>query len=80
MCLTCHRAHASGWDGALRWNGRTDLIVAAGFYSQEGQMYQPYGQGRTEAEALRAYYDIPAGAFAPDQEQLCGKCHAGGAP
>ena len=20
MCLSCHRAHASGWDDALRWN------------------------------------------------------------
>ena len=80
MCLTCHRAHASGWDGALRWNGSTERIVSAGFYSQEGQLYQPFGQGRTEAEALRAYYDIPASIFAPDQEPLCGKCHAGGAP
>lgn len=75
MCLTCHRAHASGWDGALRWNGRTERIVSSGFYSQEGQPFQPYGQGRTEAEALRAYYDIPPGSFAQEQGPLCAKCH-----
>ena len=80
MCLTCHRAHASGWDGAMRWNADTERIVSSGFYSQEGQADQPYGQGRTEAEALRAYYDIPANSFAPDQEPLCGKCHAASAP
>ena len=77
MCLTCHRAHASGWDGATRWNTRTELITANSAYSQEGQAYQPYGQGRTEAEALRAYYDFPSGRFAVNQESLCNKCHGG---
>jgi predicted CXXCH cytochrome family protein len=77
MCLTCHRAHASGWDGATRWNTRSDFVVFNGFYAQEGQSEQPYGQGRTETEALRAYYDIPAGRFAVNQDSLCNKCHGG---
>ncbi len=77
MCLTCHRAHASGWDGATRWNTRTGFVTSGGLYSQEGQVYQPYGQGRTEMEALKAYYDIPAGKFAADQDSLCNKCHGG---
>jgi hypothetical protein len=77
MCLTCHRAHASAWDGATRWNTRTEYIVYDGFYSQEGQAYQPYGQGRTEMEALRAYYDMGAGRFAVNQDSLCNKCHGG---
>jgi hypothetical protein len=76
-CLTCHRAHASGWDGIMRWNADTDYIEFNGAYSQEGQPYQPYGQGRTEAEATRAYYDRPATKFAPAQDTLCNKCHIG---
>ncbi|MCK9419655.1 MAG: cytochrome C [Nitrospirae bacterium] len=77
MCLTCHRAHASGWDHMTKWNTGTDYIVYNGYYSQEGQAYQPYGQGRTEAEATRPYYDKPAGKFALNQDALCNKCHNG---
>ena len=75
MCLTCHRAHASGWDSATRWNAKTEYIVYNGKYSEEGSAYQPYGQGRTEMEALGAYYDTPAANFAPMQKTLCNKCH-----
>jgi len=75
MCLSCHRAHASGWDGSMRWNNKSALIVNNGTYSQQGETYQPYGQGRSEEEALRAYYDIPASRFAPQQQLLCTKCH-----
>jgi predicted CXXCH cytochrome family protein len=80
MCLTCHRAHASGWDGSMRWNADTDFIESNGYYAQEGQPVQPYGQGRTEAEALRAYYDRPERDFASSQDSLCNKCHVGTYP
>ena len=79
-CLTCHRAHASGWDGAMRWNTKTDFIVYNGRYSQEGEQYQPYGQGRSEAEGSQAYYQIPVSSFSnstsTSQGSLCYKCHA----
>lgn len=77
MCLTCHRAHASGWDGIMRWNTQTGYIVFNGFYAQEGLLYQPYGQGRTEQEATRAYYNRPESTFALNQDTLCNKCHNG---
>jgi hypothetical protein len=77
MCLTCHRAHASGWDSATRWNTKTDNIVYNGKYSQQGEIYQPYGQGRSEQEALGAYYATPATKFALTQKSLCNKCHIG---
>jgi hypothetical protein len=80
MCLSCHRAHASGWDSSTRWNTRTDFIVYTGYYSQEGQPYQAYGQGRTEVEARKAYYDRPASKFSLNQDTLCNKCHAGAYP
>lgn len=76
MCLTCHRAHAGGWDQMTRWNNRSTYIVYNGFYSQAGSAYQPYGQGRSELEALKAYYDTPASTFSPLQTTLCSKCHA----
>jgi len=75
MCLTCHRAHASSWDSATRWNTKTDFIVYNGKYSQEGAIYQPYGQGRTELEASKGYYNTPATQFATMQKSLCNKCH-----
>jgi hypothetical protein len=77
MCLSCHRVHASGWDGIMRWNAETDFIVSNGFYSQQGQAYQPYGQGRTETEATQAYYNRPAAVFGLNQDTLCNKCHIG---
>lgn len=80
MCLSCHRAHASGWDSAMRWNTKTDLIVSNGFYAQEGQTFQPYGQGRTEIEAQMANYELKVNRFAVNQDTLCHKCHAGGLP
>jgi len=76
-CLSCHRAHASGWDGMTRWNTKTDYIAHNGLYAQETEAYQPYGQGRTETEATRAYYDFPAARFAGSQDTLCNKCHGG---
>ena len=77
MCLSCHRAHASGWDGSMRWNSRSSYIVFAGKYSQVGDI-QPYGQGRNEMEAQAAYYDRPASAFGYNQFQFCYKCHQTG--
>jgi hypothetical protein len=78
MCLSCHRAHASGWDRGMRWNNKAAKIVHNGSYSQESDPFQPFGQGRTALEAVRAYYDIPATSFASEQNPLCYKCHASG--
>lgn len=76
MCLSCHRAHASGWDGMTRWNSRTDFIAYNGTYAPSAN--PEYGQGRTEAEARQAYYDRPASpTFASNQDSLCNKCHNG---
>jgi len=80
MCLTCHRAHASGWDYATRWNTNTTYVVFNGYYSQDGQTYQPYGQGRTEIEAQTANYGLPESRFSLNQDTLCHKCHVGALP
>lgn len=85
MCLTCHRAHASGWDGALRWNMRyreTESIVAAGQWPGTDAIGDPAkpttAQGRRQAETRAAMYDREPSAFAPYQKALCSKCHDSG--
>jgi len=67
-CVTCHRAHASGWKHALRWNTETTYIVNNGAYPAE--------MGRTAIETQGAYYDRPSTVFATYQKSLCNKCHA----
>ena len=80
-CLTCHRAHASGWRAIMRWNPDAALLVYGGLYpGVNNGAPADYHMGRTEAETSRAYYDRPASVFGFNQNQLCEKCHAGGAP
>lgn len=69
MCLSCHRAHASGSPAMLRWYMESEFITEAGVYELEAR-------GRTPAEAAAVYYDRPAGQFATYQRVLCNKCHA----
>ena len=80
-CLTCHRAHASGWRAIMRWNPDTALLVYGGLYpGVNNGAPSDYHMGRTEAETRRAYYDRPASVFALNQNRLCEKCHAAGVP
>ena len=77
MCLTCHRAHASAWDQATRWNMKTNFLVYNGDYPGADRTDVPAGlsQGRTKAETKRAYYERPATQYASYQRSLCNKCH-----
>jgi predicted CXXCH cytochrome family protein len=69
-CLSCHRAHASGFPDMLRWNMENEFIVKNG-------VYQESERGRTTlAEQVAGYYDRPASQFAIYQRGLCNKCHA----
>lgn len=77
MCLTCHRAHASGWDAITRWNTKTELIAHNGKYPGiDAGSPSHIAQGRTSAETRKAYYDRPVDSFALYQRGLCSKCHA----
>lgn len=76
ICLTCHRAHASGWDIAFRWNGRVKFILTEGkFPGTDNKVPPDVAQGRTSAETQKAYYDRPPAAFGRYQQGLCSKCH-----
>ena len=84
-CLTCHRAHASGWEYALRWNGEAEFLTLgppaapiypgvelSGTIGNQGQ----FNRGYTSAQMEAAYQGRPAGQeFAGHQRVLCNKCH-----
>jgi hypothetical protein len=80
QCISCHRAHASGFDSMTRYGlGSTFMTVA----DTNGDPVWPdpvlhpvEAQGRTQAETQAAYYGRPATVFAAFQRVLCNKCHA----
>lgn len=77
-CITCHRAHATGWEHMLRWNEKATFLTSDGAWP--GIDTTPddpdNARGRTAAETRAAYYDRPATVFAIYQRTLCNKCHA----
>lgn len=80
MCLSCHRAHASGWDSMTRWNNKSEFLTVAGAYPGVGATgeagYGQYNMGHTQAETQAAFYQRPATNYATYQRSLCNKCHA----
>jgi hypothetical protein len=76
-CLTCHRAHASGWPEALRWNMEGEFMVYDGLWPGTDTLTDANkSRGRLSAETQAAYYDRPTTMFATYQRVLCNKCHA----
>jgi hypothetical protein len=82
MCLSCHRAHASGFLHALRFDEGYEFMVKGGQYigsdnpAITGSRAPLQHRGRTNAEWQAAYYDRSASKFATYQRVLCNKCHA----
>jgi hypothetical protein len=79
-CLTCHRAHASGWDASSRWNTKGTFLTVAGEYPGIDAVGKgSYGEnstGKLTAEYRMAMYNRSPAKFATFQRQLCDKCHA----
>jgi len=82
-CLSCHRAHASGFRNALRWNMQGEFIThatSAGVATWPGTDTTPanpsYADGMLAAQVQAAYYDRPVTVFHAFQRSLCNKCHA----
>ncbi len=79
MCLSCHRAHASGWDSISRWNNKSTFLTVAGDYpgidAGGNGAYGEYANGRTKAETQATFYGRPASIYATYQRSLCNKCH-----
>jgi hypothetical protein len=77
-CLSCHRAHASGWPEALRWNMEGEFMVYNSLWpgTDTTPTAPQFARGRLGAETQAAYYDRPSSHFASYQRVLCNKCHA----
>lgn len=77
-CLSCHRAHASGFPEMLRWNMEGEFMTYNGQYpgTDTTPTVPQFSRGRLGAEMLAAYYDQPATKWATYQRVLCNKCHA----
>jgi hypothetical protein len=65
MCVSCHRAHASAFDDAGRWDFDTDFMSESHPKSTDG------GVGANDA--TNKYYQY---TFVHNQRALCNKCHA----
>lgn len=68
MCLTCHRAHASAFQSAGRWDFETTFIADSHPMTGDG--------GVTGNDVLNSYCGRDmASDFGKYQRQLCNKCH-----
>ncbi|MBI5376639.1 MAG: cytochrome C [Candidatus Schekmanbacteria bacterium] len=77
-CISCHRAHASGFEFGLRWNMEGEFITHSGQFpgTDTTPSYPQFARGRLGAETQKAYYDRAISKFATYQRVLCNKCHA----
>ncbi len=66
MCLTCHRAHASGFPDMLRFMETETFVTEEGAFALE--------MGRSDVDMQAAYYRDASG-FGNFQRALCNKCH-----
>lgn len=76
MCLSCHRAHASGFPEMTRWNNEGEFMIKNGQYPGTDNSDSSIARGKTSAETAQAYYNKPITAFSTFQRSLCNKCHA----
>jgi predicted CXXCH cytochrome family protein len=83
-CMSCHRAHASGFPFMLRWAMEGEFITVADTATNTVAVWPSndttpggnFARGRSELEQRTAYYERPASAFGVYQRVLCNKCHA----
>ena len=77
-CLSCHRAHATGWPEMLRWNMEGEFMVYNSLWpgTDSTPTVPQFARGRLAAETQAAYYDRLPTMFASYQRVLCNKCHA----
>ena len=77
MCLSCHRAHASGFNSISRWNNAAEFLTVAGAWpGTDVAVSIDYSNAMTQIQYRAAMYDRPAGNYAYTQRSLCNKCHA----
>jgi hypothetical protein len=79
-CVSCHRAHAGGFDSLLRFSLETEFMTEddpAGIAMYAASALDAtLGAGYTAALTQAAYYGRPASVFGPYARVQCNKCHA----
>ena len=79
-CVSCHRAHASGFESMVRYFTGNEFITVA-----DGASAAVYDSSTTEgkinwgysvAQQTAAYNGRPATVFGPYARNYCNKCHA----
>lgn len=80
MCLSCHRAHATGFESMTRFFRQNEFMTIAD--ASNNAMYDPsitegkINYGKSVVEQQAAYYGRPASVFGPYARNYCNKCHA----
>ena len=80
MCLSCHRAHASAFDNALRWDDGAAFLAESGIFEEATAIGTPT---TLMADGAVPYYKdgvaIDQAAMVAEygewQRSLCNKCH-----
>jgi len=79
MCLTCHRAHASAFDNALRWDHTSELLAESWVYLQSNvdlTVAAPYYKHGVIIDVADPGNGSPfTDGYGPYQRSLCNKCH-----
>jgi hypothetical protein len=78
-CVTCHRAHAGGFESMLRFFYLNEFMTIGD--STGTASYAPLSAGNrstglSPVQVQRAYYERPASTFGPWARLQCNKCHA----
>jgi hypothetical protein len=76
MCLSCHRAHSSAFDNALRWDGySSEYLAESAILDGTGTNAAIMAAGAVPYYANGAAVDV-ATKYGEYQRSLCNKCHA----
>jgi len=76
MCLSCHRAHATGFGDMTRWHTEDQFIIHDGVWPGTDNIGSDIARGHSSQETAAAYYNKNVTKFSGFQRQLCNKCHA----
>ena len=77
MCLSCHRAHATGFAHMFRWQSSSNFIIHDGVWPGTDNIGSDIARGHSSQETAAAYYNKNVTKFSGLQRQLCSKCHGG---
>jgi hypothetical protein len=76
ICLSCHRAHASGFNQGVRWNMNAEFETVASLWPDSANAASAgYSNGMPLADYTAAMYNRLSTNYASYQRVFCNKCH-----